>query len=293
MIRQPAKHVAKKVTTLSIRRNRQDQSGSPPAENTDLRDELAIAGIKAKQEKFNTRKEVNTLTLKRKSNKDGQGSSSPKNNSINKWNNSVMHSLASPHVAGGTDASPANNTNVNTLRKEKEEEEELSDKRNSENRPEVTNNTVELEPEHQSHHHHHGSHSSNNYAKILKLGDTKRLDNKEKRAKAKKISNLLAMQQSSIELQKFGLTDMQSPQERSSNMDLPSHSPSAAMNNLGKSQSTFRRTPLRVRVEDLMTVNENQNSVSKGGERMSMSSTEDKHSMDEDNDQMQQQHPQQ
>ena len=60
-------------------------------------------------------------------------------------------------------------------------------------------------------------------------------------------------------------------------MELPSHTPGAmANNNLGKSQTTFRRTPLRVRVEDLMTVNEDQKDKNRGGDRMSMSSTVDR-----------------
>ena len=69
-------------------------------------------------------------------------------------------------------------------------------------------------------------------------------------------------------------------------MDLPAHVPSSLAQNLGKSQTTFRRTPLRVRVEDLMTVNEDLQDKKRGGaadhHNMSMSSTVDKQGSVED-----------
>ena len=115
---------------------------------------------------------------------------------------------------------------------------------------------------------------------MLKLGEINS-KKKEKKIKVKK-SKLLVMQQSTNDDPKLGLTaDMQSPPALHSNMELPMFSPGGKLNNLGKSQTTFRRTPLRVRVEDLMTVNENQHTRNDGGEHMSMSSTEDKWGADE------------
>ena len=62
---------------------------------------------------------------------------------------------------------------------------------------------------------------------------------------------------------------MRSPPALKSNMDLPQMDVSGRQRVLDNSQTTFRRTPLRVRVEDLMVVDEGRNRNAYGGGRSS------------------------
>lgn len=223
-----------------MRRTNQDQSHSPVANNAttnhDLLDDLRVSGVKKARATFGSpNKVISTLDIQTHSKHRLEGQSgSPRSNTVNKWNKtgSVKPSTISPR---GVQPGNKKDEDINT---------QLS--AHSEKR-------LHAEIEHDSAR--HGSQSTtSNYAKILKLGDITSTKNGKKKGIKGGNSNPVVVQ--SPKNSKFGLTEMQSPPNISSNMDLPTHTPGTGLNNLGKSQTTFRRTPLRVRVEDLMTVNE-------------------------------------
>ena len=106
MQRSPAKLVNKKVTTLSMRCTKQDQGNNSPAgnssQNNDLLDDLRVSGTKAKAT-FGSKKIISTLNLHTQSKKKLDGGASPRNTTLNKWNNRTDGSYDMPSV---THASP-------------------------------------------------------------------------------------------------------------------------------------------------------------------------------------------